>query len=264
MRSSARIDTLGRMRWWLWFAGLFGGLAGTGCASATVQAELRQLRLQITENESVRREQAKRLDELESRLQALVGEGDHRRGETAPRETIPPLPVVTLRPEKEPAEGTARLPATAAPVAGDASPPGLALSQGAGSKGAGSAKELYRRGRSQLAGGHPREAMATLGELVERFPRDTLADDAEYLLGELHYARRGYMEAMAAFREVLHRWPHGDKAAEAQLKLADCQFAQGRQTAGREALRVVIARYPRSPVARLARRRLTQHGGGGR
>jgi tol-pal system protein YbgF len=237
--------------------------------SATLHKELRQLRQQAAESEDARREQAKRIDELESRMAALVGEIEQRKGEAAHRESVPPLPVVTLRPGKESAEATAPAPAPApaAPAPAQAALPNLGVvkrpeaeAARAGGKGAASARELYRRGRGQIGAGQKREAMDTLGELVERFPQNPLADDAQLLLGELHFMRHGYAEAAAAFREVLHRWPHGDKAPEAQLKLADCQFAQGRQAAGREALRAVIAHYPRSPVARQARRRLAQQG----
>lgn len=259
------------MRRWLWVSGLGWGLAqgliGAGCASATLHKELRQLRQQVAEGEDGRREQARRIDELESRVLALVGELEQRKGEAVHRESIPPLPVVTLRPGKEPGDQATQAVTASAPAGGEAALPNLGVvkmpegeAARVGGKEAGSAKELYRRGRSQLGAGQKREAMATLGELVERFPRDSLADDAQYLLGEMHYARRGYTEAAAAFREVVHRWPQGDKAPEAQFKLADCQFAQGRQAAGREALRAVITRYPRSPAARQARRRLGQHG----
>lgn len=284
------------MRRWLSVSGLGWGLAlgltGAGCASATVDKELRQLRQQVAEHEEARREQAKRIEELEGRMLALVGEVEQRKGEVAHRESIPPLPVVTLRPGKESGEvapggpaasGTGdaggksageRAPegavkAASAPVVVEAALPNLGVvklppapeseAARAGGQRAESAKELYRRERSQLGAGQKREAMATLGEMVERYPRDTLADDAQYLLGEFFYARRGYTEAAAAFREVVHRWPQGDKAPDAQVKLADCQFAQGRQAAGREALRAVITRYPRSPAARQARRRLGQH-----
>jgi tol-pal system protein YbgF len=62
-------------------------------------------------------------------------------------------------------------------------------------------------------------AEEALRSFVEQHPRDPLAGNAQYWLGESFYARGKYSEAAAAFADGYRRYPRGPKAADGLLKL---------------------------------------------
>jgi tol-pal system protein YbgF len=62
-------------------------------------------------------------------------------------------------------------------------------------------------------------AEEALRGFIEQHPRDPLAGNAQYWLGESFYARGKYSEAAAAFAEGYKRYPRGPKAADGLLKL---------------------------------------------
>jgi tol-pal system protein YbgF len=63
-------------------------------------------------------------------------------------------------------------------------------------------------------------AEAALKSFIRQHPKDPLAGNAHYWLGETYYARNKYTEAAAAFAEGYKRFPKGSKAADDLLKLA--------------------------------------------
>ena len=58
-----------------------------------------------------------------------------------------------------------------------------------------------------------------LRSFIQQHPRDPLAGNAQYWLGESFYARGKFSEAAAAFAEGYQRYPKGPKAADGLLKL---------------------------------------------
>ena len=62
-------------------------------------------------------------------------------------------------------------------------------------------------------------AEAALREFVEQHPKDAMAGNAQYWLGETFYARGKYIEAASAFAEGYKRYPKNSKAADGLLKL---------------------------------------------
>ncbi len=62
-------------------------------------------------------------------------------------------------------------------------------------------------------------AEAALKAFVEQHPKDPMAGNAQYWLGETYYARSRYIEAASAFAEGYKRYPKSAKAADELLKL---------------------------------------------
>jgi tol-pal system protein YbgF len=62
-------------------------------------------------------------------------------------------------------------------------------------------------------------AEVALKAFIEGHPRDPMAGNAQYWLGETYYARRKYMEAASAFAEGYRRYPRSARAADGLLKL---------------------------------------------
>jgi tol-pal system protein YbgF len=62
-------------------------------------------------------------------------------------------------------------------------------------------------------------AEAAFKEFIVAHPKDQMAGNAQYWLGETYYARGKYMEAATAFADGYKRYPKSAKAPDALLKL---------------------------------------------
>jgi len=99
-------------------------------------------------------------------------------------------------------------------------------------------------------------AIGGFQKYLSAYPSGTLADNAQYWLGEAFYVTRDYEKAADAFRTVGQRWPDSRKAPDALLKLGYSQFELKRYDDARATLRAVRQRFPDSDAARLAGERL--------
>ena len=62
-------------------------------------------------------------------------------------------------------------------------------------------------------------AEAALKAFIEQHPKDPMAGNAQYWLGETYYTRNRYLEAASAFAEGYKRYPKSAKAPDNLLKL---------------------------------------------
>lgn len=155
----------------------------------------------------------------------LSGDGD----ELAPPGAEPPrgspMPG-RLAAHDEDAPGDAR----GGPVFGVLTPPGAAAPAGetrhdSGRPSAkdvlpsGSAAAQYNYAFGLLQRADYPAAAAALKAFLARHPKDRLAGNAQYWLGETYYTRHRYLEAASAFAEGYKRYPKSPKAADNLLKL---------------------------------------------
>jgi tol-pal system protein YbgF len=119
-----------------------------------------------------------------------------------------------------------------APVFGTLTPPGAPAAPGelasaapagrpppAGSLPKGSAADQYNYAFGLLKQADYPAAETALRAFVEQHPRDPMAGNAQYWLGETYYTRNKYLEAASAFAEGYKRYPKSAKAADNLLKL---------------------------------------------
>ena len=119
-----------------------------------------------------------------------------------------------------------------APIFGTLTPPGAPASSGALASAApaghppsggvlpgGSATEQYNYAFGLLKQADYPAAETALKAFVERHPKDPMAGNAQYWVGETHYTRGNYLEAASAFAEGYKRYPKSAKAADNLLKL---------------------------------------------
>ena len=83
----------------------------------------------------------------------------------------------------------------------------------------GSATDQYNRAFGLLKKADYPAAETALKTFVEQHPRDPMAGNAQYWLGETYYTRGRYMEAASAFAEGYKRYPKSAKAPDGLLKL---------------------------------------------
>jgi tol-pal system protein YbgF len=114
----------------------------------------------------------------------------------------------------------------------------------------------YARAVDRLKSGDYAAAVAQFRDFLRQYPMSSLADNAQYWLGEAYYVTRDYDSAAAAFRTVGSQWPQSRKAPDALLKLGFTQFEQKHYGDARATLNQVAQRYPGTDAARLAADRL--------
>ena len=120
-----------------------------------------------------------------------------------------------------------------------------------------SAPELYERAlktireqRDFVAG---REMMETF---LKRYPKDNLAVNAAYWIGETYYAEKAYEQSILQFEEVIETYGEHPKVASAMLKQALAFEASGDKATAELLLQKLIKRYPLSGEAEKAKKKL--------
>src|ERR1700694_1050479 len=73
---------------------------------------------------------------------------------------------------------------------------------------------LYNLARQKLDQGQPAKARDLLQDFLNRYPRDELAANAQYWLGETYYAEKKRNDAIVEFQEVLKENKESDEVSE--------------------------------------------------
>lgn len=251
---------------WLTLAALAALLAG--CAS-TPQPDPMQVRLddvdqrlgrveRVVNNQSLI-ELSQRIDALETQLRSLRGEVEELQNgaqtlSKQQRDLYADLNqrVAGLESALKAASASAAL--AAATAGGSAG--GTADGAGATGTGAASDQAAYGHAFDALKASDYTGAIAAFRQFLKDYPHSTLADNAQYWLGEAFYVTRDFDSAAAAFRAVGEQYPQSRKAPDALLKLGYTQFEQKHLAEARTTLGQVVQRYPGSSAAQLAADRL--------
>ena len=136
-------------------------------------------------------------------------------------------------------------PATGAPVSGQPAGPGAD-------------QTAYNQAFDILKAGKYPDAITAFSQFLQSYPQSSMADNAQYWLGESYYVTRDFQNAAAAFQTVLDRWPASRKAPDALLKLGYTQAELKHTAQARATLISVSTRFPGSDAANLAAARLLQ------
>lgn len=189
-----------------------GSAAGGGEVPDTLAARI-QLRLSQFETE-VRgltgqvEEQAFRINQMGQRLDRLVADIDLRlqRLEQGAQ---------TGSGEKSSKAGSKAL----GTLAGSELATAPALGEGLGPLPEGTPEERYRYATDLLSKQNFNEAERALTAFLKEHPKDKLAGNAKYWLGETYYVRGRYTDAAVAFAEGYETYPDSSKAPDNLLKL---------------------------------------------
>ncbi len=128
----------------------------------------------------------------------------------------------------------------------------------AGQPAAGADQAAYGQAFDILKAGKYPEAITAFQQFLQSWPQSSMADSAQYWLGESYYVTRDFQNAAAAFQTVLDRWPDSRKAPDALLKLGYTQAELQHTAQARATLISVSTRFPGSDAANLAAARLLQ------
>ena len=125
-------------------------------------------------------------------------------------------------------------------------------------------RQNYQAAFDLLKDGKYPEAVTGFKQYLATFPNATLADNAQYWLGEAHYVMKEFPEALRNFRIVLDKYPESRKIPDALLKIGYCNYELKNFAEARNSLNRVVQQYGDTTAARLASQRLAKMEGEGR
>ena len=111
----------------------------------------------------------------------------------------------------------------------------------------GDAQTLYQQGYGALLQKDYASAEIAFSQLVDAYPGDPLASNAQYWLGESYYVRGDYKNAADAFLKGYNKYKSGDKAPDTLLKLGMSLAELGQKDAACSTFDELKTKYPRAP-----------------
>ncbi len=79
--------------------------------------------------------------------------------------------------------------------------------------------EMYASGMEAYNSGYYDEAELAFQHILEQFPKDKLAGNAQYWLGEVYLKQNNYNKAIVAFKNGYEKYHDGNKAPDSLFKL---------------------------------------------
>lgn len=116
----------------------------------------------------------------------------------------------------------------------------------------------YDEARSEFESRNYQSAISLFESLISASTSHSLSDNAQYWIGECHYALRQYDAAIIDFEKVF-TFPKSNKLDDAQYKLGLCYIRKGDTVKAKEELNRLINSYPNSEYVRKAENLLAQN-----
>jgi len=231
---------------------------GTEMRMNALEDQLRQLTGRIEELTNT-------VNQLKAQLDRQASDNDVRfnqlQGGGVPPSAPPGRATASLPPQPKPLPGAgadlsqppsrAGTLATPAPPQPSAPPPPNPPTQtaaaGAGALPSGSPQDQYNYAMGLLTQANYPAAEQAMRAFVERNPKDPLAGNAQYWLGETFYVRKDYGNAATAFAQGYEKYPKGPKAADDLLKLGMSLAALNQKTDACKAYARLQRDFPSPP-----------------
>jgi tol-pal system protein YbgF len=125
-----------------------------------------------------------------------------------------------------------------------------------------SAEKLYATAMASFRAEEHGQAVLEFTELIDKFPKHTLAASAQYWIGEAYYRQRDFNQAVVELQKVPDLYPQSPPVPEALLKLGMCYRALHDLPRARETWEQVVRAHPKTDAASQARALLASLGGG--
>lgn len=121
-------------------------------------------------------------------------------------------------------------------------------------------QQLYDKAMSDKSGGNLELALGQFQDFVKAYPKEPLAPNAQYYIGEIHYNRSDFDSAVSAFDTVLERYPDNIKTPDATYMKGLALLRGGQKASARKVFEDVVRKYPNSEVAPKAKTQLAALG----
>ena len=118
------------------------------------------------------------------------------------------------------------------------------------------AKRVYDQAYLDYSRGNYSLAILGFAEFLRRSPYSTLADNAQYWIGECYYAQSDFRQARTEYETVVREHPRGDRVPSALLKSGLCALRLERDEEARHAFLELTDRFPDTEESMVARDKL--------
>ena len=115
---------------------------------------------------------------------------------------------------------------------------------------------LYAWGQARMKEARHLEAIAAFEDVLGKFPKDALADNAVYWTAFCHQARNDHRLAIDVWQKLPVRYPRSDKIADALFGMAVSHEALGEPALAEALYDEVVNSYPKAEKAKDARKAL--------
>jgi tol-pal system protein YbgF len=119
---------------------------------------------------------------------------------------------------------------------------------------------LYETARADYFAGQWTSAINGFEAFLRAFPRSEQADDAQFHIGETHYAQNQWPEAIAAYNQVIQNYVGTNAVPDAYYKRGLAQERLGQADAARGSWEAVAKNFPDSDAGRLAKQNIDRLG----
>lgn len=119
---------------------------------------------------------------------------------------------------------------------------------------------LYETARADYFAGQWTSALSGFEAFLRAFPRSEQADDAQFHIGETHYAQNQWAEAIAAYNQAIQNYPGTNAVPDAYYKRGLAEERLGQLDAARASWEAVAKSFPESDAGRLAKQNLDRLG----
>ena len=123
-----------------------------------------------------------------------------------------------------------------------------------------SADTLYQNALRDYASGKYDLSRQEFSDYIKNFPKNDLAGNAQFYLGEISYAQGDFKGAIAAYDTVLTAYPNSFKQSGSLLKKGFAELELGLKASGARDLREVVRRFAGSDEAKHAQAKLHEIG----
>ena len=120
---------------------------------------------------------------------------------------------------------------------------------------------LYETARADYFAGQWTSAINGFETFLRAFPRSEQSDDAQFHIGETHYAQNAWADAITAYNQVILNYPGTNAVPDAFYKRGLAEEHLGEMEAARTSWEAVAESFPDSDAGRLARQNLDRLGG---
>lgn len=110
-----------------------------------------------------------------------------------------------------------------------------------------STRGQYDEAMNLLARAHYDEARAAFRGFADANPKDPLAAQAIYWVGNIAYVQKDYQSAASAFAEQIKKFPTSAQGAESMLKLGQSLIALGEKKEGCLTLGAIKSKFKQAP-----------------
>ena len=173
-----------------------------------------------------------------------------------PRVAPPPAPLVPQSMTPSPSAPPAPLPPPAPiPPPAQVAPP--AAPAPAVPRTASPAEQEYNAALTTFRSREHGQAVLDFIDFIAKYPKHSLAGNAQYWIGEAYWAQRDYRQALVEFEKVSEYGPA--KAPDALVKVGLCHLRLRDVSRAQQAWQRVLREYPKSEAAILAQSLLRTH-----